>query len=810
MNTPIDLGLIQRQQALTNWLAKCRSRMGLKFPNIDFDSEHWPIQSLYKAGNEDWHFTEPFRDFKSRDHSFHDTLRCLVAEMLIQGKSKVLRKFVMAFRMLKDSSVHTVFDITINDLRETEDSCLRQARLNHASAGVLSTNLTNLQIQVELLSDMEVIPKIGFRVRNQIKNELWKLSQQNRTVIKAERAESLNQKIEAFNDALNALVENDPRLSPADCVAIAAITRSMCAPSRINEILCSSIDDHVIVEDYAQKSENVEQDEMYRVHQMLLITMKGSKGAQWSAKPALNFMIDAFNYTTEVIKQYGQRSRMLVEWYQQHPNKLYLPPQLEHLRGKDLSRNDLAKIINLTDDLRKGAENSSANSYFLKLSHSRFKGLNPEFSPKGSGQAPKWIWFLTFEDAEHLLLQKISEALDACRKVTLGNHYSGDLSKMLFLFDRKDAPYLPGVANYPTIHLRLKGMNARIKRNRIPSLFEKLGITMPVNGKVQIANIDTHDPRRWLTTMALRHGEKLSDVLINKWANRLNLAQLKAYDMRSAEELAASSRMPNTTELTDLSMGIAQANKLEENYGLRSEIVTIHNAGISVTSMNQVLQAIDDRPVARTSEQIIILYPSQFGVCLHQHHETPCKNYDSCLPCDNNIVVKGHLPTNDEVRRRYELLHKSIVRQLDRLAREHNRGIADESDSLAHHIVTLVEKGLDCDQMADYMIDEFNDIKHLINDKLLAKRLEEAFVARGFVKRLDNDEIASGALIKYHNPTYHSSPGLEKALDSIGGREQIARDEKALIEKYPQFAPKALGLKDERSQIEADDEDDEE
>jgi len=79
----------------------------------------------------------------------------------------------------------------------------------------------------------------------------------------------------------------------------------MCAPSRINEVLCCSIDDHVTIEDYAKQTSLDETDQLYQAHQMLLIMMKGSKGSSWSAKPALNFMIDAFKYSMEVIKLHG-------------------------------------------------------------------------------------------------------------------------------------------------------------------------------------------------------------------------------------------------------------------------------------------------------------------------------------------------------------------------------------------------------------------------------------------------------------------------------------------------------------------------
>jgi len=105
------------------------------------------------------------------------------------------------------------------------------------------------------------------------------------------------------------------------------------------------------------------------------------------------------------------------------------------------------------------------------------------------------------------------------------------------------------------------------------------------------------------------------------------------------------------------------------------------------------------------------------------------------------------------------------------------------------------------------LIEEFHEIKALIEDKLLRKRLEEAFAARGFVKRLNDQEVPSGALIKYHNPTCHASPGFERALESHGGRQEIERRELELVQRHPQFAPQSVGLTDERHRLASNDDD---
>jgi len=810
MNQSIRMDVIQHREALDHWMTECRWRMAQRFPNIDFDADRWPVRTLYKTTQADWIFTSSIAAFATKDHSFCEVLRCLVAEMVIDGKPKIMRTQIRSFRLLATIPAVSIFDLTATHLRALEADRLVHAREHPLATDGVSADLIALTKQLALLATKNVLPRLGYRVRADSLAELRVIGKSSRTTRRSEMGLLLDHKVEALNDAINALVDDDPRLDAKDHVTICAMIMAMCAPSRINEILCSSTDDHVTVDDYAQSSLGT-QDIVHRAHQMLLITMKGSKGAQWSTKPALTFMINAFHYAHNVIKKHGKRSRMLVKWYQAHPATLYLPPELESLRGRALSRRDVASLIYLTTTPTRAGQELTVHQVFSTLKDRRFKAPNPDSqSANGRRNPRKLIDFLPWSDIEEYLLRQIHQAMTDCRKVTTLNFYEGDLSKMLFLFDRDELPYLPYALNNQYIRSRLKRLKSDKARAAMPTLFQRLGITMPVNGRIQSAEMDTHDPRRWLTSMALRHGENLSDVLINKWANRSSLAQLKNYDFRSADELAVSSRVPDSPELKDLSEGLEQARKLEDAYGLKTDIVVVHNAGISVTSMERIVQAVEDRPIAKTSEQIIIIYPTRYGACLHQHHETPCRRYDSCLACDLEVCVKGHLPTNEAIRKDAVLLTKTIVRQLETLVPALNRGVADHPDVFAEHLPILVSRGLCPELMADELIEEFHEIKDQIKDKLLRKRLEEAFVSRGYVRLLDDDSVANGALMKYHNPKQHAAPGLEMALDTHGGREQVARDEQALIVKFPVFAPKDLGLKDERHLIEPDDENDEE
>lgn len=429
----------------------------------------------------------------------------------------------------------------------------------------------------------------------------------------------------------------------------------------------------------------------------------------------------------------------------------------------------------------------------------------------------KNIDYLSWKVVEELLLDKVRQALNRCRNMTHLNHYQGDLAKMLFLFDDDSAPFLPSSISYSTIsRCFTTSQKRKDRRPHARSIFEKLNITMPVDGTIRIAEMNTHAPRRWLSTMALAHGDNLSDVLINKWANRCKLSQLKAYDFRTAETIAKTASMPGTerlNELADLSNGLAAVDRLEEQFNLKSTIVMAHDAGVAVTSLDAVAQAVDDRPVAKTSRGIIIIYPQRFGICLHQHHEKPCRNYSnelsgSCLTCCEGVQQKGHIPTNDAVREVQDRLFSIIVRHLENLALTHNRNVADDPAMLGQHMLMLVEEGLNplgVKQLADELIANFGEVNRVLKDRRLANLLEQAFVARESVKILDDPTKPSGALFKYHNLVRHAEPLMEIALDEHGGREQVASDEQALVAKYPQFAPTSDELVDERHLIAPDD-----
>ncbi|MDO8654078.1 MAG: hypothetical protein Q7R66_18045, partial [Undibacterium sp.] len=373
----VDFTLAQREKALENWLLECKTAFNRKFPKIDFDSEHWPIRTLYQTEQLDWHFTESTSAFKDEGKVFKRVLRCLVAERMLAGQPKSLSLHFNGYRLLDRVSAGSLYELTVAHCRVLEDHCLSEAQKIQSKANHHRGRLIGLQSTIEHMASKGVIARLGYVVSGDTLKKLSVIAKRQARETKALKAETIDRKIEALNDAVAALLDNDPRLDALDRIAICTLIILMCAPSRINEVLCMAVDDHVTVEGYAHK-EVGRSSEVHSAHQMLLITMKGSKGASWSAKPALLFMIDLFHFAIRTIKRQGERSRLLVEWYSKNPRTLYLPPHLEHLRGRNLTRHDLDSIVGLRDTARAGTFNATTERIFHKLKSSVFKAENPK------------------------------------------------------------------------------------------------------------------------------------------------------------------------------------------------------------------------------------------------------------------------------------------------------------------------------------------------------------------------------------------------------------------------------------------------
>lgn len=819
MNQIIGLDLARSNEALQTLAQQCRDTMKQRWPQVNFDGNSWPIYTLYDTKMLDVWFDTAIIDFAGTDASYLLAFRCLMARAALEGKAKSPRQAIVAWRLLHRQTAplgelrrHHICDLEEDEVKRTSP----------AAAHPVLCSLKLLGTMLDELARLGVIGYLGWGPSAVTKETLRSMSIAWRKQRRGNKSiEVLDRQIEGLSEATQAMLLCDERLSAPDRSAIAVANILMCAPSRINEPLCMRVSDRYTIEDYVKRPKGDDAGPLFQAHQLLL--MKGSKGANWSGKPILNFMVGLSDICWNTILQLGQRSRALLKHYEQDPNRLYLPPELEYLRGTQISKRSLWKITNLTNREPSRREISGTGSGVWATFTNLYKGdvtavvltENPRsHRSDGVKNGNAEILLLNWQAMENYLLERVRERMEAMRRVTKHNRYYGALTEMLMLVDTDRTPYLPQAWDDDAIRARLKTAPWRQKKGCEPSVFIKLGLQMTKDGELVDCQIEPHDMRRWLTTKALDAQERLSDVLINKWANRINVAQLAAYDLRTAEQKAHQAALPAPQELHSITAGLEALEGIENAYGLHTEIVVAHGDGLAVTSTDAVMQATENRPVARSGNQIIILYPNRFGICLHQHHETPCRAYGGCSEgCNEQLTVKGHLPTNEEWRKQEVLNNRSIANQLQGLITARQRGVADDPAMLDAHLLTLI-KGVGVQTMTDELIERFHEIKTQIHDLHFRNELEAAFVSRGVVTRLDDPTIPSGSLIKYHNPSKHAAPGHERAIEAqCGGREEMQRQDLLFYQKYPDLAPKDLRLRDERHLLvnhDDDDDDDEE
>lgn len=827
--------------------------------------------------------------------SFAVAARAILANRVLLNRSKVTSDTESGLRLLSHLalpseqaiSLQPLHDLTVHHLKHIE-RCVLTACLTPQTAKALKREklcldhlivpgvemrgmhalynrkcLLALYDAIAVLQKAKVISPMNARLTHEVSDLLRAIEKDQAKVFRKGKAAELEPGIAALSDAITALADGDPRLSEIQQAVLCVMGLEMCAPSRINEVLAMSIHDRLrAVDAYDQEpGENgesmsmTESKALHRGHAGIketsvpdaldslpnTILMKGSKGAAWGAKPVLDFMLVMFNWCVDHLIQMGARSRMLLEHYEKHPTTLYLPPELEHLRGKPLTVIQIGRIMLLDADLGVDQEAFKAKATAARImackvqlalvksgltftlaqrpdqadqivderagliepqakkapassnSGTKANALNTRKFAKTDARTEYAEWC----SVETELLRRVKGTMDSLRWVTYQTQYKGRLSNMLMLFDHLGGspPYLPGALNAKDIATRLKSLRQG-KRASIQTAFEALDLTMPMlsedGTQVEIvpAYCRSHDPRRWLTTMALRHaGPELSRLLINLWANRADVGQLDAYSYLSPEEKAARTAqdVPQAMHTALLNehgdLSLVLKDELISEYKLQTQSISVGLHAIRVTTMDDIHAAESNHPVAKAGDKLILVFPTPYGVCLHQHHEVGCTNYRGCGgACSDQRVIKGHLPTNEQVRKQANKTHDVIVAQVRRLILARNRRVVHDLDKLDEHLGRMIQQHMGVEDIAARLIADFLEVKDLIKDAAFKADLEDAYAFNGKVERLDNPECTSGAVIRYYNPERHGRPEAERTIETLGGRKALEQEVKTFLE----------------------------
>lgn len=374
-------------------------------------------------------------------------------------------------------------------------------------------------------------------------------------------------------------------------ILISSVAAIMCsAPERINEVMMLPVDCEV---------EQTGKDG----RKYLGLRWAGSKGASDHIKWILPGMADVVREALSKIRSITEPARAMARWYEDNPGKLYLLPELEHLRAKEiLTLEEVWELANLVPDkrlVRSWMKTGNVPYAYIPLKH----------PIRGDIQ----IQAARFADVERYIISllptgfpmydegrgvKYSKTLLAIPEGMFGNRVSSAGSTCMF-----------ETVKYHHIGCAL-GQN---KRSGSVTIFQRVGIDP--EGKLAMRS---HQFRHWLNTLA--QGANLSQLDIAKWSGRANIYQNTAYDHVSSEEIVS---------------------KIREAVGNHAKAI------------GQLADIPKNLPVSHaefTAMAVPTAHVTLYGFCIHDFTTTPCEMFRKCLDCREHVCLKGVTGKTDRIR----------------------------------------------------------------------------------------------------------------------------------------------------------------
>ena len=301
----------------------------------------------------------------------------------------------------------------------------------------------------------------------------------------------------------------------------------------------------------------------------------------------------------------SQPARELARWYEANPTTIYLPTNLEYLRGKGtIDINEAHAILyggNVRKLVLKSNEHLAARG-FLKTNNVPYsKGVGG----RGGGRSGT----LAFADLEQAVLRQLPEGFPIMDPTT-GMKYS----EALCILRRREFAgwnigYMPAilqVVSYRQLANTLGG------GQNTKSIFEQYGFTGDQGEPLRLM---THMLRHYLNTLVRRNGE-LTEEEIALWSGRKDVNQNATYDHESAND---------------------KLHELEVRLGFHSDTKPFGDLSKRIFIKRNQFGDIEK----------ITAHLTDIGYCLHNYMQSPCPIMRNCIQCAESVCIKG-----DECSRR--------------------------------------------------------------------------------------------------------------------------------------------------------------
>lgn len=406
--------------------------------------------------------------------------------------------------------------------------------------------------------------------------------------------------------------------SPAD-VLVTAVCAILCAaPSRISEVVMLPLDCEVTALPGSDATD------------FLGIRWFPAKSGTPMVKPMVRPMHDVVRESIARLRQLSESGRQLARWYEAHPDKLYLPPHLEPLRGSPaLTMRQVWNIV--------------------------FDGEDVDYQPN-----LPWQWckafkvpthkvnrhlFVKFVDLEQALLRLLPPGFPVLDPET-GQRYS----ESLLVLRRRELDPIRTRYRCVLQPVEPQDIAARISAGKTMSIFAKHGFTEDDGRPL---HLPTHAFRHYLNTLA--QANHMDQLDLARWSGRANVSQNAAYD---------------------------HVSDIEATQHLRLALAGDGNAVGPMAKLHSIALIPRDQ---FASLRIPTAHTTDFGYCVHDYSMLPCQVHQDCVNCSEQTCIKGETLKEANVR--------AALDESRRLLNEAKAALSAEeygSDKwVAHHALTL-------------------------------------------------------------------------------------------------------------------------
>lgn len=594
---------LEPEDNLNGFIDMCRNQLTMFGKDLDFDTNVWdltndielkgsgnkkvrvPFCNLESAGDRDFEPMQmPFLVFAKAYFRYMHALR---PTKIVGQRIAVLRIVEAALRAL--DKVPCVLNITIDVLnRAAEINAKRYEESTAYRHGV------QLEMLANFLADNDLT-----RTRLDWRNPIRRNTD---TVKVGKEFDDIRSKKLPSQAALDAL----PMLynmvsSPGDRIVMSIVAILLSAPDRINEVLLLPADCEV----EQTKSDGTK---------AYGLRWWPAKGADPMVKWIIPSMVDVVRAAIRSIRGLTDKGRVIAEWYERNPDRVYLSPETSHLRQKESL--ELAEVgcIVFSEPVQRQSVRQWCHGAGIHINKCGGKEL------------------VKFLDVERKICSRLPRGFPFLSK-EIGLRYSKALVVVPINYLHCNRTTYAAAVESPSQNYVNDKLGSRSK-HEIKSVFSDYGFTEPDGSQIKVT---THQFRHYLNTIAQQGG--LSQLDIAKWSGRRDIRQNEAYDHTTSKE---------------------RIQKIREVLGDDSK------------TFGSLSKLPDTQIISRKEFQnlkVPTVHMTDIGACIHDFSMSPCSYQAACETCSELVCIKGDGVREGRVRQLHQLtlayLEKARVAEKD-------------------------------------------------------------------------------------------------------------------------------------------------